>query len=127
MKTTAAAFLALTVGVVAPAHAELKITSRTSLKAAKPPAQPPPPTYAAFGEMTLDLIVPADAVDITAIVGAKGARLEFAQPSLGMPAGAVVLVQPNGDVVTLNPRERPSGRRPRSKRRRCGASSASSR
>jgi hypothetical protein len=103
---TAAALLALTVGAVAPAHAELKITSRTSLKAAKPPAQPPPPTYVAFGEITLDLIVPADAVDMTAIIGPKGARLEYVQPTLGMPAGTVVLVQPNGDVVTLNPRER---------------------
>jgi hypothetical protein len=106
MMRTAAALLALTVGTVAPAHAELKIVSRTSLKAAKPPAQPAPPTYAAFGEMTLDLIVPADAVDMTAIVGAKGARIEYAQPSLGMPAGTVILVQPNGDIVTLNPKER---------------------
>jgi hypothetical protein len=106
MKRTAAALLALTVGVVAPAHAELKIAARTSLKAAKPPAQPAPPTYAMFGEMTLQLIVPAGPVDVTAIVGAKGARIEYAQPSQGMPAGTVILVQPNGDIIAMNPKER---------------------
>ena len=62
--------------------------------------------FAAFGEMMLQMIVPDGAVDMTALIGEQRARMEYAQETLGLPAGAVALVQPSGDLVILNPKNR---------------------
>ena len=106
MKRAAAAILVLTVSTVASVNAELKIVSRTSIKPAVKPKQPAPRTFVMYGAMTLQLIVPGDPVVMTALVGAKGTRLEYAQPTLGIPAGGVVLVDPKDNMTQLNPKER---------------------
>ena len=106
MIRTAAMMLALLMGAGASVNAELKIVSRTTTKAVAKPDQVPPPEYAMFGEMMLQLIAADDAVDMTAIVGEKGARIEYSQSTFGLPAGVVILVQPNGDVLMLDPKQR---------------------
>jgi hypothetical protein len=106
MKRAAAAMLVLAVSSVASVNAELKIVSRTSLKPAVKPKQQAPRTFVMYGAMTLQLIVPGDPVVMTALVGAKRARIEYAQPTLGVPAGGVVLVDPADNLIQLNPKER---------------------
>jgi hypothetical protein len=107
MSQTAAAMLALLMGAGAPLNAELKIVSRTTTRtAATPPDPAPPPEYALFSEMMVQMIAPNEAVDMTALIGEKGARIEYTQSTFGMPAGVVLLVQPNGDLAMLDPKQR---------------------
>jgi hypothetical protein len=104
MTRVAAGIVVLTLGTVTPLDAELKITSRTTVKAAttKPSAEAPDPMLAMFGEMTLQLVSPNGQVDMTAIVGARATRIEYAQATLGLEPGTVMLVQQSGDIVVLN-------------------------
>jgi len=104
MTRVVAAIVVLTFGAVTTLNAELKITSRTTVKAAtaKPSDETPDSMLGMFGEMTLQLVSPNGPVDMTAIVGAKAARIECAQATMGLEPGTVVLVQQNGDIVVLN-------------------------
>lgn len=108
MTRTAAAIVVITISTVATAHAELKIVSRTSIKPAATTAAPadPDPMLAMFGEMTLQLMAPDGPVELTAIVGEKAARIEYAQATLGFEAGTVMLIQPNTDFAVLNPKKK---------------------
>ena len=107
MIRTASAILLIAVGGVVPAAAELRFASLTSAKpAAATGAAETNPMYAAFGEMMLQMIVPDGPVEMTAIVGEKGARMEYPQGMLGLPAGTVTIMLPGGDLVVLNPKNR---------------------
>jgi hypothetical protein len=90
-----------------PVRAELKYTARMELRAAAVPSTTPPdPLMAMLGSLITDMMVPAGGMEITGVVGEKGARIEFSKAYLTIPAGAVGLVRPDGSMVLLNPADK---------------------
>src|SRR5580765_3761839 len=93
--------------VSAPLSAELKYTMHMELKKSEAaPAQPANPLLGMLADGVMRQMVPDGAADILYLVGDKGARIEYMQAAMGMPAGAVSLAQPDGTLIVLNPKEK---------------------
>jgi hypothetical protein len=90
---------------VAPLQAELRYTMRTEVRKV-PTSDGATSPFAFLGEMLVNMIAPEGPVDARFIVGDKGARVEVSQTTFTVPAGAVVLRPPDGDIVVLNQSER---------------------
>jgi hypothetical protein len=99
--------LFVTVVAVAPVHADLKYVSRLTARPSTVPLPPPTnPLYTMFGGIVVGAIVPMGGLRSTSVVGERGARIEYDQPYLLVPAGGVMLIQPDGSAVVLNPGEK---------------------
>src|SRR5262245_32152361 len=64
------------------------------------------PMLGILGDAVMKQMVPEGAADIDYLVGAKGARLEFRQSAMGLPAGTITLMTENGSMAVLNPQEK---------------------
>jgi hypothetical protein len=99
--------LFVAVVAVAPVQADLKYVSRLTARPSAVPLPPPSnPLYTMLGGLVVSAIVPMGGLRITSVVGERGARIEYDQPYLLVPAGGVMLVQPDGSAVVLNPSEK---------------------
>ena len=102
-----AAALAIVLSAAVSVEAELKVVAQTSTKAASSPLPTTPiAIHSTYGEMMLLLVAGNGPVETTSIIGDKGARIEYAQATLNLAAGSVALVQPNGDIAILMPKDR---------------------
>jgi hypothetical protein len=104
-KLLAALVVVLTIGV--PLRAELKYTMKMEMHASSvPSSEPADPMMAMIGNMMVDMLVPPGGVEMTCVVGDKGARVEYSKAYLMMPAGAVTIIKPDGSMVVINPAAR---------------------
>jgi hypothetical protein len=100
------ATLAVLVGtLVAPLGAELRYTVRTEVRKLET-TEPTNSPFAFLGEMLVKMIAPDGPTEARFLVGAQGARVEVSQTTFAVPAGAVVLTRPDGDIVVLSQAER---------------------
>jgi hypothetical protein len=99
------ALVVLVVTLVAPLQAELRYTMRTEVRKIQVTEVASSP-FAFLGELLVKMIAPEGPVDARFLVGDKGARVEVSQTTFTVPAGAVVLRPPGGDIVVLNQAER---------------------
>jgi hypothetical protein len=97
---------AILVGTLAaPLQADLRYTMRTEVRKVQTTEVASSP-FAFLGELLVKMIAPEGPVEARFIVGDKGARVEVSQTTFTVPAGAVVLRPPDGDIVVLNQAER---------------------
>lgn len=96
--------LALSAVLVAPLRAELKYTLRTEAHASTvTPATPPNPLFTMLSSLVLGLIAPPGGSLMTVTVGERGTRVDYPQAFAMIPAGASVIVTPDGGMVVVNP------------------------
>jgi len=100
------AALLVVASVSVPLHAELKYTTHMEIKKTAAPAQPVNPMIGIMGDAVMKQMVPEGAADIVYLVGDKGARLEYLQAAMGLPAGTINLMMPDGTLAFLNPKEK---------------------
>jgi hypothetical protein len=100
------AALVISAAISVPLHAELKYTTHMEIKKTAAPTQPGNPMIAIMGDALMKQMVPDGAADIVYLVGPKGARLEYLQPAMGLPAGTVNLMMTDGTLIILNPKEK---------------------
>ena len=91
--------------LVAPLRADLRFTMRTEVRKVQATEVAGSP-FAFLGEMFVKMIAPDGPVETRFLVGDRGARVEVSQTTFTLPAGAVILSPPAGDIVVLNPAER---------------------
>jgi hypothetical protein len=103
MRLVAAAVVVGT--LVAPLSAELRYTMRTEVRKVQSTDVVSSP-FAFLGELLVRTIAPDGPVESRFLVGDKGARVEVSEATFTVPAGAVVLRPPNGDIVVLNQTEK---------------------
>ena len=86
-------------------------------KAEVPAGQPANPLIAMMGDSMIKEMLPAGGADLVHSIGEKGSRVEYLQPAMGQPAGAVSISLPDGAVFMLNPKDqtywKTTARRPR--------------
>lgn len=87
---------------VAPLSAELKYTVRMELKKSATPAQADP-RMEMLGGVVTQMMVPGGSVESTFTIGDRGTRVEWNKPMPGIPAGGVMLQQPDGSAVVIDP------------------------
>jgi uncharacterized protein DUF4412 len=92
--------------VSAPLRAELKYTTHLEIKKTAPPAQPMNPMIGIMGDAVMKQMVPDGTADLVYLVGDKGARVEYLQAAMGMPAGTINLITLDGTITILNPKEK---------------------
>jgi len=98
--------LCLAASVSATLRAELKYTVHMEVKKAEVPAgQPANPLIAMMGDSMIREMLPAGGADLVHSIGEKGSRVEYLQPAMGQPAGAVSISLPDGAVFMLNPKD----------------------
>lgn len=98
--------LAVFVGTLSiPLQAELRYTMRTEVRKVQTTEVATSP-FAFLGELLVKMIAPDGPVEARFLVGDNGARVDVSQTTFTIPAGAVVLRPPNGDIVVLNQAER---------------------
>lgn len=92
---------------VAPLRADLTFVVRTTAHRATV-EQPPPsnPMFTMFGGLVVSTIVPPGGVKMTVTVGERGTRLQYDQAYLMLPAGAALLVRPDGSQIVIDPAAR---------------------
>jgi hypothetical protein len=100
------AALVITSIVSTPLRAELKYTMHMEIKRAAGPAQPTNPMIGIMGDAVMKQMVPDGAADLVYLVGDKAARVEYQQAAMGLPAGTINLLTPDGTMVILNPSEK---------------------
>src|SRR5689334_17828357 len=100
--------LALVIGasISVPLQAELKYTQHMEVKKTDAPPQPVNPMIGIMGDAVMKQMVPDGSADIVYLVGPKGARMEFQQSAMGLPAGTINLMMMDGTVVIMNPKEK---------------------
>ena len=109
----------------APLHAELKYTLRMDVKkSTAPKPAKPDPNLAALGVLVVDMILPGGSVELNVLTGERGTRLEANKSLAGVPAGAAVLVRPDGSMIGIDPTSKTYWRMPASE---TGAISAKTR
>jgi Domain of unknown function (DUF4412) len=91
--------------VSVPLHAELKYTTHMEVKKTAA-AQPANPMIGIMGDAVMKQMVPDGAADLVYLVGDKGARVEYLQAAMGLPAGTINLITLDGTIVILNPKEK---------------------
>jgi len=95
------------VGIVStPLRAELKYTTHLEIKKTAAPAQPMNPMIGIMGDAVMKQMVPEGAADLVYLVGDKGARVEYLQAAMGLPAGTINLITLDGTITILNPKEK---------------------
>ena len=105
MKNSFAAFVIVAIAST-PLRAELKYTTHLEIKKTAPPAQPVNPMIGIMGDAVMKQMVPEGAADLVYLVGEKGARVEYLQPAMGLPAGTINLITLDGTMAILNPKEK---------------------
>jgi hypothetical protein len=108
MKLARVGAVALVISVLAtPVGAELKYTTKIEAHAsASAPATPANPLLAIVGALVLGMIAPPGGLEMTTVVGERGARVEFSQAFGAVPAGGVMLIKPDGSAVVIDPSAR---------------------
>jgi hypothetical protein len=98
--------LCLAASVSATLRAELKYTIHMEVKKADVPAgQPVNPMISMMGDSMIKEMLPSGGADLVYSIGEKGSRVEYLQPAMGQPAGAVSISLPDGAVFMLNPKD----------------------
>jgi hypothetical protein len=100
------ATLVVTAAIAAPLRAELKYTTHIEIKKTAAPAQPANPMIGIMADAVMKQMVPDGTADIVYFVGDKGARVEYLQAAMGLPAGTINLMTTDGTLVVLNPKEK---------------------
>src|SRR5215210_3695722 len=86
--------------------AELKYTLHVDVKKGDAPADAPShPLLAMMGDAVIQQLVPEGRADVIYILGEKGARTEALNAVMGQPAGTVTLLQPDGTMAVINPKD----------------------
>jgi len=89
-----------------PLRAELKYTMHMEIKKSAAPAPPMNPMIGIMGDAVMKQMVPEGTADLVYLVGDKGARVEYLQAAMGLPAGTISLITLDGTIVILNPKEK---------------------
>ena len=105
MKNLFAALVVVAI-VSTPLRAELKYTTHMEIKKSAAPAQPTNPMIGIMGDAMMKQMVPEGSADLVYLVGDKGARVEYLQGAMGLPAGTINLITPDGTIAILNPKEK---------------------
>ncbi|MDQ3068455.1 MAG: DUF4412 domain-containing protein [Acidobacteriota bacterium] len=98
MRTRLLSTLLLILAAAAPATAELRFVTRMDVTRSASGASP---MAAALGN-TLAQLAPDGPVEITILVGANGLRAEAGKAAMGMPAGAITIITPGGELIVMN-------------------------
>jgi hypothetical protein len=97
--------LCLVASVSVPLRADLKYTLHVEVKKTEAPkGQPVNPMIAMMGDSMIKEMLPAGGADLVYSIGEKGSRVEYLQPAMGQPAGAVSLALPDATILMLNPK-----------------------
>jgi hypothetical protein len=105
VKTVFAAFVIVAI-ISTPLRAELKYTTHLEVKKTAAPAQPMNPMIGIMGDAVMKQMVPEGSADLVYLVGDKGARVEYLQAAMGLPAGTINLITVDGTITILNPKEK---------------------
>lgn len=100
------AALVVVASAAVPLHAELKYTTHMEIRKTAAPAQPVNPMIGIMGDAVMKQMVPDGAADLVYLVGDKGARVEYLQAAMGLPAGTINLITLDGTIAILNPQEK---------------------
>ena len=107
MSHAIAVFILLVLAHAATVHAELRFVMRSEARkaATADAANLPNPMMAMGADMLVKMIFPEGPAVSTYIIGPRGARVELAQASAGMPAGTIMLSLADWTSAVLNPTE----------------------
>lgn len=98
------AAMVLVAAVVAPLRADLKYTMKVETRPSTVPATAPAnPLFAMVGTFVLGMIAPPGGIEMTTVVGATGARIEYSKAYTVVPAGGAMLIAPDGTVTVIDP------------------------
>ena len=100
------ATLVIGASLCAPLHADLKYTTHMETKKTAAAAQPTNPMIGIMGDAVMKQMVPDGAADLVYLIGDKGARVEYLQAAMGLPAGTINLITLDGTIAILNPKEK---------------------
>jgi hypothetical protein len=92
--------------VSAPLRAELKYTMRMEMKKSENTAAPVNPMLTMMGEQMMKQMLPTGSSDMIYMIGEKGTRMEFTQPTMGQAAGAVNIAKPDGTLYVMDPQNK---------------------
>src|SRR6478672_11646195 len=98
------------------ASAELKYTVKTEAqkteaskteapKTEAPGSKAPNPMLAMMGDALSRQLLPEGSATMTYLIGEKGTRIDFVNAAMGQAAGTVIIVQPDGTTLMLNPKD----------------------
>jgi uncharacterized protein DUF4412 len=76
-----------------------------SQKTESPKSKAPNPMLAMMGDALTRQLLPEGSATMTYLIGDKGTRIEFANAAMGQAAGTVVVIQPDGSTLMLNPKD----------------------
>jgi len=100
------ATLVIAASLCAPLRADLKYTTHMETKKTAAPAQPMNPMIGIMGDAVMKQMVPDGAADLVYLISDKGARVEYLQAAMGLPAGTINLITLDGTIAVLNPKEK---------------------
>jgi hypothetical protein len=96
--------LVFAVVTVAPVSADLTYVTKMTARPSTVPVPPPSnPMYTMLGGVIITRLVPPGGIQMTATIGERGARIEFDQAYLIMPAGTALVIRPDGSGVVIDP------------------------
>lgn len=99
--------MVLVAALVAPLRADLKYTMKVEARPSTVPATAPTnPLFAMVGTFVLSMIAPPGGIEMTTVVGATGARIEYSKAYTVVPAGGAMLIAPDGSVTVVDPATR---------------------
>lgn len=88
----------------ATAHADLRYTMRLEARQSTVPVPAPAnPLLPMLGAMVMSVMLPEGPISVVVTTGEKGTRVDYEKAYLIIPAGASMLVRPDGSAVVLNP------------------------
>jgi hypothetical protein len=90
--------------LAASAGAELKYTMKVEARPSTVSAAATGhPLLSVIGPLVVESIAPAGGVELRAIVGERGARMEYSRAYTIIPAGGALIVSTDGSIVVVNP------------------------